>query len=197
MAREQLGAASSASTELARIADLTNANCADMAQATIKGRAAGAGTGDPTDLTGPQVGDIVSPAWSTYTPVVRQPTTSITLSASTGRYIQIGKLVVVQAWVTISGTGNVNSVFTIDLPVTASSSGNIFIPPGNGLFFDSSANNFYTMTACFETGFAKVKFLATQAPVTGSNFMGATATVFTAALANADQIGFNATYEVA
>lgn len=33
---------------------VTNAILANMAQATIKGRAAGAGTGDPTDLTGTQ-----------------------------------------------------------------------------------------------------------------------------------------------
>jgi hypothetical protein len=33
---------------------ITNAKLANMAQATIKGRASGAGTGDPTDLTGTQ-----------------------------------------------------------------------------------------------------------------------------------------------
>src|SRR5690349_20245162 len=33
---------------------VTNAKLANMAQATIKGRAAGAGTGDPTDLTATQ-----------------------------------------------------------------------------------------------------------------------------------------------
>jgi len=38
---------------------VTNAKLANMAQATIKGRAAGAGTGDPTDLTGAQVAAIV------------------------------------------------------------------------------------------------------------------------------------------
>lgn len=38
---------------------ITNAKAADMAQATIKGRAAGAGTGDPTDLTASQVAAIL------------------------------------------------------------------------------------------------------------------------------------------
>src|SRR4030067_801827 len=39
---------------------VTNAKLADMAQSTIKGRAAGAGTGDPTDLTAAQVKTIIA-----------------------------------------------------------------------------------------------------------------------------------------
>lgn len=45
--------AGSASTTIADDA-VTNAKAANMAQSTIKGRAAGAGTGDPTDLTATQ-----------------------------------------------------------------------------------------------------------------------------------------------
>jgi hypothetical protein len=39
---------------------ITNTKLADMAQATIKGRAAGAGTGDPTDLTATQATAILN-----------------------------------------------------------------------------------------------------------------------------------------
>jgi hypothetical protein len=39
---------------------VTNAKAADMAEATIKGRASGAGTGDPTDLTAAQVRTIIN-----------------------------------------------------------------------------------------------------------------------------------------
>lgn len=39
---------------------VTNAKLANMAQATIKGRASGAGTGDPTDLTAAQVKTILA-----------------------------------------------------------------------------------------------------------------------------------------
>lgn len=39
---------------------VTNAKAANMAQATIKGRASGAGTGDPTDLTAAQAAAIVN-----------------------------------------------------------------------------------------------------------------------------------------
>lgn len=50
----------------AKIADdsVTNAKLANMAQATIKGRASGAGTGDPTDLTGAQAAAILNAAGS-------------------------------------------------------------------------------------------------------------------------------------
>lgn len=41
---------------------ITNAKLADMAQSTIKGRAAGAGTGDPTDLTATQVRTLINVA---------------------------------------------------------------------------------------------------------------------------------------
>lgn len=41
---------------------ITNAMLVDMAQATIKGRASGAGTGDPTDLTATQVRTILNVA---------------------------------------------------------------------------------------------------------------------------------------
>src|SRR5262245_40341298 len=39
---------------------IDNPRLADMAQATIKGRASGAGTGDPTDLTAAQLATILA-----------------------------------------------------------------------------------------------------------------------------------------
>lgn len=42
------------------VGSVTNAMLASMAQATIKGRASGAGTGDPTDLSAAQVATIVN-----------------------------------------------------------------------------------------------------------------------------------------
>lgn len=39
---------------------VTNAKLANMVQARVKGRASGAGTGDPTDLTGTQVGALIN-----------------------------------------------------------------------------------------------------------------------------------------
>jgi len=59
--------AGSNSTTIANDA-VSNAKMADMAQATVKGRASGAGTGDPTDLTGAQVLAIIEAT----TPLVSQ-----------------------------------------------------------------------------------------------------------------------------
>ena len=52
--------ANSNSTTIANDA-VTNAKAANMADATIKGRALGAGTGDPTDLTAAQAKAIIAP----------------------------------------------------------------------------------------------------------------------------------------
>jgi hypothetical protein len=46
---------------------VSNAKLTDMAAATVKGRALGAGTGNPTDLTGAQVVDIIEPEAATWT----------------------------------------------------------------------------------------------------------------------------------
>jgi len=60
---------------------VTNAKLADMAQATIKGRASGAGTGDPTDLSGAQVSAILSAASDSAQGAVELATTG---EATTG-----------------------------------------------------------------------------------------------------------------
>lgn len=64
----------------AKIADdaATNAKLANMAQATIKGRASGAGTGDPTDLTAAQARTVLgSPAYARSTAVTLTTQTSV------------------------------------------------------------------------------------------------------------------------
>lgn len=68
------------SVPTAKIPDdaVTSAKLANMAQATIKGRAAGAGTGDPTDLTAAQTRTITSsPAYTRGTAVSLTTQTSV------------------------------------------------------------------------------------------------------------------------
>jgi hypothetical protein len=113
---------------------IDNTKLADMAQSTIKGRAAGAGTGDPTDLTAAQVKTLLAltaadisnlGAAQTYTPVLDSTGTAPTLGtggAIAGRYIQIGKLV---KWsvIIIIGTGFTagTGTYRVSLPVTLAS----------------------------------------------------------------------------
>jgi hypothetical protein len=59
---ESLGLADSALQEIADNA-VTNAKLAEMAQATIKGRAAASGTGDPVDLTAQEARAAIGVGW--------------------------------------------------------------------------------------------------------------------------------------
>lgn len=57
-----VGSSGTLDTTLLPANGVTNAQLADMAQATVKGRAAAAGTGDPTDLTAAQLVTILTSA---------------------------------------------------------------------------------------------------------------------------------------
>lgn len=63
---------------------ISNGQLADMAEGTIKGRASGAGTGDPQDLTGIQAANIVAVASETQQGVAEMATNAEIRSAATG-----------------------------------------------------------------------------------------------------------------
>ncbi len=83
---------------------ITNAKLADMAEATVKGRAAASGTGVPTDLTGAQIRTI-----TTSPGVTRQ--TRLTLSSTE------------QGW-----TGLPAGTFRIDIGITGMSTSGASLP---------------------------------------------------------------------
>jgi hypothetical protein len=121
----------------ALIADdaVTNAKLANMAESTIKGRAAGAGTGDPTDLTATQATAILNPftdalkglvpasgggtttflrADATFaapstgpTPATEQATTSGTEFDFTGIPASVNRIHVIFNGVSLSGTDDI------------------------------------------------------------------------------------------
>jgi len=62
---------------------VTNAKLANEAQSTIKGRASGAGTGDPTDLTPAQVLTILDPAAAELVNVSRTTNQAVTVNTWT------------------------------------------------------------------------------------------------------------------
>jgi len=82
---------------------LTNPMLADMAQATLKGRASGAGTGAPADLTAAQVNTIIEEA-APFTPIVSDSDiggATATPATAAGYYVKRG--VDITAFITILG----------------------------------------------------------------------------------------------
>jgi hypothetical protein len=73
-------AAGSIDTEHIAADQITNALLANMAQSTVKGRASGAGTGDPTDLTAAQLRTIIG--FSASTSYLRSDTSDIMTSGT-------------------------------------------------------------------------------------------------------------------
>lgn len=105
-------------------ASLANAKLANMAQSTIKGRAAAAGTGVPTDLSAAQVMTLLGIVVSTYTPTLTNTTNVAASTAYEARYIQIDNQVTVFFKVDVDPTSSAAStVLGISLPVASNLTG--------------------------------------------------------------------------
>jgi hypothetical protein len=89
-----------AGTETASVIDdsISNAKLANMAQSTIKGRASGAGTGDPTDLTDAQVRTIL----------LEMQRWTINFTADGDAYIAADVAMTIDAGVAAIGTGTLS-----------------------------------------------------------------------------------------
>lgn len=106
-------------------------------------------SGGTVNATTLQIGGVTfSGAWTNVSsPTLKATTTNPTLgtgSSSTGKYIQIGKTVHF-VFVFTFGSSGVNpgsGFYTVDLPVTAAISGNVF----TGSFFDSNTGNYYRLS---------------------------------------------------
>lgn len=87
---------------------ITNAKLADMADSTIKGRASGAGTGDPQDLTGTQVVAILPSATTAVNGVVMLATDAeIQQSAAGSNVIAASALASAAAIVTLTDAATI------------------------------------------------------------------------------------------
>lgn len=109
---------------------VTNAKLAQMAQATIKGRQSGSGTGDPEDLTATQArtamglgaAALQTYAEGTWTPELQfgGAATGITYTTRTGLYTRIGRLIFVECYISLSSKGSATGNSTITgLPVAS------------------------------------------------------------------------------
>jgi hypothetical protein len=102
---------------------VTNASLANMASAAIKGQTVG-GSGAPVDLTATQVGAIIGPAGTPYTPTISCAVGTITtLGTVVGRFQQIGKWTGVYIDIPITINGTCATALQATLPVTAYNTG--------------------------------------------------------------------------
>lgn len=97
-----------------------NTLLANMAADTIKGRANGAGTGDPTDLTAAQVLTILGlPTPAVYTPTLTNTTNIDASSALQAQYVRIGGVVIVSGRLTVDATAAGGAELGISLPIAS------------------------------------------------------------------------------
>lgn len=142
----------------------------------------GSATGSPTA------------AWVDYTPTLTQ-SGAVTKTVNTARYIQIGRMVHVEFFLTMTGAGTSNNSIQIGLPVAPSSGSLTSGSAGSATLVDSSASTAYggvsyiftSSTMAFQNG----------GSTTSAAQWGETGGGFTAALASGDQITGTLTYEAA
>jgi hypothetical protein len=129
----------------------------------------------------------IGAAWESYTPTVSQPG-AITFTTSYSKYCQVQKTVVVENFLSITGTGTGGNAIRVSLPIAATLSGACY---GSAFFYDASANNCYNLTVLHGAATDVVFFY---------NLVGASSNFGSAPnipLGNGDQIRFSIVYEAA
>jgi hypothetical protein len=129
-----------------------------------------------------------SAGWTSYTPTLVQSST-VTKTVTYAKYEKIGRLVIVNGSLAITGTGVANNAVNVGLPFTAATAN---LDVGVGDLNDTSAATRYP----FIVNLGSVT--AMQFFDSGAGFaqaMGQTGAPFAAALASGDVINFHAMYE--
>lgn len=129
--------------------------------------------------------------WSTWVPAVVQ-SGSVTVTVNRASHIRVGRMLQVDGFVSVTGTGSASNLVTVSLPAAASSS-NANTILGAGYVYDSSAG-FYFMGVWVLNSASTAKL---QITTTGAAVQYAGLAQFTAALASSDLISFNWNYELA
>lgn len=134
-------------------------------------------------------GLVSADAWTAWTPTLTQ-SGAVTKTVNYAHFVQLGKLVIAQCDLTVTGTGTGANNVIVGLPVTAV--GAVQRTIGMGYVYDSSATLIYTATIEFSST-STAAFRATSSTVNG--FLGAS--TFTAALAVGDLVSVSVMYEAA
>lgn len=128
-------------------------------------------------------------AWTTYTPTLTQ-SGAVTKTVTYAAYMKIGRLVIGNVALSVTGTGSAANIVLIGLPQTSGTSA--LISPGSGYIFDSSASALYKGVVTLNS--TTTVSLAATTTTTGGR-LGTEA--FTAALASGDLIAVSFMYEAA
>lgn len=127
--------------------------------------------------------------WTSYTPTLVQSGT-VTKTVTHARYFKLGRLVIGQVLLAVTGSGSSASNITVSLPVTAAIGNNI--TAGVGSVYDSSAPATYPGRVLLITT-GTMALSGTNA--TSGGYLGSTG--FTAALASGDSVDMIFAYEAA
>jgi hypothetical protein len=143
----------------------------------------------------------LSAAWTSYTPTLAQGATgNISKTVTYARYTRIGRLIIVQGYLDVTGPGTAAAGVTVTLPVTAASS-LILQLPGTAFILDTSASLYYpgfprlssTTVLAFMPAFVSIGVGWISLGQGG----GVAAANFGAALASGDVVNYSAIYESA
>jgi len=129
----------------------------------------------------------VSSAWTTFTPTLTQSGT-VTKTVTYASYMKIGRLVIANVLLAVTGSGTGGNGVKVGLPVTAAQAGNMAC--GSFWIIDSSAVTNYTGVAELDST-SVVKGVANAQ----SSELGSAS--FTAALASGDTVSYAVMYEAA
>jgi len=140
-------------------------------------------TGSTWSTVGPVLG-----AWMTYTPTLTQ-SGAVTKTVTSASYMRIGRTVVCNVLLTVTGAGTAANPILIGLPINAAGPSNA--PMGSGAVYDVSATTMYPGISVFQSATTCGIFGA----ATGGGLLGQHG--FTLALAAGDLIMLAITYEAA
>lgn len=127
-------------------------------------------------------------AWTSFTPTLVQPG-AVTKTVGYAKYQRVGRIIVAQVNLSVTGTGTAANPVRIGLPVTAATSD---VTVGSGRIYDSSANTMFGGIAHLNST-TTVSLVASA--TNGGDFLGAVG--FAAALAVGDVVTYMVTYESA
>lgn len=124
--------------------------------------------------------------WTSYTPSLQQGG-NVSKTVTYARYFKLGRLVVAEVYLQVTGSGSSSTAIEVGLPETAAQS---IVSVGTFRVYDASV----------PTNRTGIAVLANTGEVSGlmdnvTNYMGAAG--FTAALASGDSVIVNVTYEAA